>query len=88
MPNKPAAKKALRQTKTRTVKNAKEKNKIKEILKKTVKVMSATPDKTLELTKDFQQKVDKAVKAGWMKANTAARKKSRLAKALKKALKK
>jgi small subunit ribosomal protein S20 len=88
MPNKPAAKKALRQTKTRTVKNAKEKNKIKEILKKTVKVMSTTPDKTLELTKDFQQKVDKAVKAGWMKANTAARKKSRLAKALKKALKK
>jgi len=88
MPNKKAAKKDLRQTKTRTVKNAKEKNKIKEILKKTVKVMSSDSNKTLEFVKDFQQKVDKAVKAGWMKKNTAARKKSRLAKALKKALKK
>jgi len=88
MPNKKSAKKALRQTKSRTVKNNREKTKIKEVFKKTLKSDSSVSAKGNDLFKEFQQKVDKAVKAGWMKANTAARKKSRLAAALKRAAKK
>ena len=89
MPNTKSAKKALRQTKRLTVKNVSEKNKIKDLIKKTLKaVESGKADDIKDLTVKFQKAVDKAIKRGWLKKNSGNRKKSRLASKVKKVLKK
>jgi len=89
MPNKAAAKKALKQSKKLMDKNNAEKKLIKDLAKKILKAVQASQaDKISELSKKFQQAVDKAVKHGWLKKNSGVRKKSRLSAAIKKKLKK
>ena len=86
MPIKKAAIKYLRKSAKRDEKNALVKRNIKELIKKIRKATETkvAPDKMAELTKSLQKAVDRAVKSGVLKANTANRKKSRIAKAIKK----
>ncbi len=76
MPNKPAAAKALRQTKKHAAANALRKEAFKDAVKKTLKSKSA--EEALKLAIQAQKALDKAAKAGTIKKNTAARKLSRL----------
>lgn len=76
MPIKKAGFKHLRQTKKRTLANRRVKLAIKRIIKKTP---------SLEALSEAYKIIDKAVKKGVIKKNTAARKKSRLAECLIKA---
>ena len=83
-----SAKKALRQNKTRRVKNLVYINKIKKVLKE---IRSFALQKKLkearELLPKMYQALDKAAKVGIIKKNNASRKKSRLAKMIDKASK-
>lgn len=89
MPNKPAAKKSLRQAKKRTLKNFQAKKLIKDLSKKIIKAtQNSETAKVKELLRQFQKRVDKAVKVGLLKKNAGNRKKSRLAAQVKKILKK
>ena len=85
MPNTKSAKKDLRKVKKRTIKNVNEKKFLKDLIKKIIKSVEAgKTDEIKTLMVKFQQSVDKAVKSGWLKENTGNRKKSRLAKKVKK----
>ena len=89
MPNTKAARKDLRQTKRKNLKNSADKNKIKDLLKKTLKAVEAgSGEKVHKLSREFQKAVDKAVRVGWLKKNAASSKKSRLALRIKKSSKK
>lgn len=81
MPITKSAKKALRQSKRRRVRNIQKKQKVKNLLKE---VKSLISQKKIEETKSLLPKVykllDKAAKVGLIKKNTAARKKSRITK--------
>lgn len=87
MPNRKAQVKHLKQTKKRTERNSLVKRNIKEIIKRGQKAIVAgdIDKKAGELTHNLQKTVDKAVKAGILKSNTANRKKVRFAKMIKKA---
>ena len=87
MPNKKAAIKHLKQTVKRTGRNALVKRNIKEVIKQGQKaVVSGKIDKKAgELTHTLQKAIDKAVKVGILKPNTANRKKKRFAKMVTKA---
>ncbi len=87
MPNLENAKKALRVADRKKVLNDKRRRAIKETVK-SVKTIVVTDTKLakIELAKAYQA-IDKAAKRGVIKKNTAARKKSRLAAAIKKASK-
>jgi small subunit ribosomal protein S20 len=81
MPNKQAAKKYLRQSEKRALKNRLAKNKIKSQLRKCRKNIEANKIEELkENTKKAIKLIDKASQKGLLKKNTAARKKSRLMK--------
>ncbi|MBU1202570.1 30S ribosomal protein S20 [Patescibacteria group bacterium] len=86
MPNRKAQEKHLKQTKKRTERNSLVKRSIKEIIKSGQKAVAAgeIDKKAGELTHKLQKTVDKAVRAGILKANTADRKKVRFAKMIKK----
>ena len=87
MPNKQAAKKYLRKAKKLAVKNLKDKKIIKDLQKKIEKAAGVKDGGNIaELLKSYQQKVDKAIKTGWLKKNTGNRKKSRLTIRAKKSL--
>jgi len=87
MPNKQAAIKYLRKAKKLAVKNSKDKKTIKDLQKRIEKAVAAKETSRLtELMKSYQQKVDKAMKSGWLKKNTGNRKKSRLSARVKKAV--
>jgi len=83
MPITKSAKKALRQSERRKIRNLQKKEKIKKLIKQV---------KGLALGKKFEEAqkllprvykiLDKAAKTGLIKKNTAARKKSRIAKAI------
>jgi len=79
LPNIKAAEKWGRQTAKRTVANKDRKTRLKTIFKKAL----TEPD--AEFTKSVESEYDKAAKTGVIHKNKAARKKSRLAKALAKA---
>jgi len=83
MPITKSAKKALRQSLRRKVRNLQQKNKIKNLIKEVKGLIS---QKKIEEAKNLLPQVykllDKAAKTGLIKKNTAARKKSRIAKAL------
>jgi small subunit ribosomal protein S20 len=83
MPVTKSAQKALRQNLKRKARNIIYKTKIKKLLKEANSLISL---KKIEEVKNLLPKVyqilDKAVKRGVIKKNTAARKKSRIAKAL------
>ena len=78
MPNKQAAIKALRQTKTHAKLNLIRKEAFKTAIKKTIKAVSL--EEALKLAREAQKALAKAAKAGTIKKNTAARKLSRLMK--------
>ena len=78
MPNKPSAKKALRQAEKKAALNRMRKNKFKDAIKKTVK--AEKKEDALKMAREAQKALDKAAKNGVIKKNTAARKLSRLMK--------
>ncbi|QQS60302.1 30S ribosomal protein S20 [Candidatus Falkowbacteria bacterium] len=82
MPNKKSAEKELRKSIKRAVKNAKVKDTINLLTKKTKKAISASEDVAKDLLKETMTAIDKAAKTGLIKKNTRDRKKSRLHKKL------
>lgn len=76
MPNIKAAQKWMRQSEKRTTRNKDAKTRLKTIFKKAVATRDADTAKSVE------SQLDKAAKSGIIHPNKAARKKSRLAKAL------
>jgi small subunit ribosomal protein S20 len=79
LPNIKAAEKWVRQTNKRTVQNKDKKTRLKTIFKKAVTAHD------VEFAKSVESEYDKAAKTGVIHKNKAARKKSRLAKAMAKA---
>jgi small subunit ribosomal protein S20 len=76
-----SAKKALRQNKKRRVQNIRQKKAFKDIIKNIRKLALENKKKEAEkLLPKAYKAIDKAVKTGIIKKNTAARKKSRLTK--------
>jgi len=78
-----SAKKALRQNLRRRVRNRQQKEKIKKLIKQ-IRIL-VSQKKAEEARKSLPQiykLLDKAAKTGVIKKNTAARKKSRIAKAI------
>ena len=85
MPNKPSAKKAIRQSAKRNILNSARKEAIKNSVKKIKKLAQAgKKDEAKKLVAAAYQAIDKAVKRGVIKKNRANRKKSRLMKSLNK----
>lgn len=85
MPIKESAKKELRKAKKRRVLNVKRQKTMKDTLKKISKLLLAgKKDEAKKLISAAYQAIDKAAKRGVIKKNAAARKKSRLMKALNK----
>lgn len=83
MPKKPSGLKALRQTKKRTKKNRAVKYAIAKLRKTGAKAMAAKHfDEARGLVPKLIKAIDKAVKTGVLKQNTANRIKSRYTKAL------
>jgi small subunit ribosomal protein S20 len=86
MPIKTSAKKYMRVTDRKTAVNKRVKGVLKSTIKKTKEAITA---KDLKMAKEAYQiaqaAIDKAAKRGIIKKNTAARKKSRLSAAIKKA---
>jgi small subunit ribosomal protein S20 len=88
MPIKQSAKKYMRASGKRRAQNIKQKRSFREAVKKVHELAKAA--NLAEAKKDFvaaQKAIDKAAKSGIIKKNTAARKKSRLAKMINKASK-
>ena len=85
MAHKSAAIKAIRQTKKRTVRNTLVKKNIAYLKKKTLKAVNANQKESAKETYlKLVQSVDKAAKNKMISRNTAARRKSRLAKKINK----
>jgi small subunit ribosomal protein S20 len=85
MPNTKSAKKYMRKTATNTSRNNTSKRAFRNAIKKVLQLVKE--DKIDAAKKEFivaQKALDKAVKRGVIKKNTAARSKSRIAKRLKK----
>ena len=83
MPITKSAKKALRGSKKKRVFNIRRKTVLKDVVKDMQKlVKEGKKDEATKLLPKAQQAIDKAAKRGVIKKNTAARKKSRLAKSL------
>lgn len=85
MPITASAKKALRQSKRRQVRNLKRKEAFRGVLKKIKKLLSEKKaEEAKQLVPIAYKSLDKAAKTNAIKKNTASRKKSRLMKLLKK----
>ncbi|HRY52251.1 MAG TPA: 30S ribosomal protein S20 [Candidatus Portnoybacteria bacterium] len=85
MPIKESAKKELRKGARRRVLNLQRQKTMKDSLKKIKKlIVGGKKDDAKKLLSIAYQAIDKAVKRGIIKKNTAARKKSRITKALNK----
>ncbi|MDP1709681.1 MAG: 30S ribosomal protein S20 [Candidatus Komeilibacteria bacterium] len=76
MPNKPAARKALRQNKKRALLNKARKDAFRGAIKAAAKATSF--EEALKFARAAQKALDKAAKRQTIKKNTAARKLSRL----------
>jgi len=86
MPIKKSAKKYLRASKRRAAQNLKVKKTFKEAVKKLAELAKAEKiDEAKKMFPTVQKALDKAAKGNVISKNTAARKKSRLSKMLKKA---
>lgn len=84
MPIKKAAFKALRQDKKKELRNKKVKSDIGALVRKVNKAIAAKDSsKAADWLKQVIKKLDRAAQKGIVKKNTAARKKSRLSKAVK-----
>ena len=85
MPIIKSAKKALRQSKTRKVRNVQKKKKVKRVLKKIGRFLDEKKTKEAKsILPQMYKLLDKAAKTGLIKKNTAARKKSRITKLISK----
>ena len=81
MANLASSKKAIRQTKKKTARNQKKRNKINTLVKKTMKLISLGEEKlALQQLKSTYKELDKAAKNNIVHPNKAARMKSNLAK--------
>jgi small subunit ribosomal protein S20 len=80
MPNKKSAEKELRKTVKRNAANKKVANKLKDLVKTSIKQIKANDKKVKEDFTKTIKAIDKAAKKGIIKKNTASRKKSRLMK--------
>jgi len=80
MPNLKNAKKALRQSKKRQLRNKAVEDKLKKLVKDSRKSIEAKSDKAKDLVQQTIKAVDKAVQKGILKKNAGNRKKSRLMK--------
>ena len=88
MPITKSAKKAIRQSERRRIRNFEKMRKLKKLLKEVSNLISQK--KTAEvknLLPQVYKLLDKATKTGLIKKNTASRKKSRISKAIAKNLK-
>lgn len=88
MPIKKSAKKKLKQDKKRTIQNTKVKKQVKLLTKRGLEEIAAKAGDAEKTVREACKAIDKACKKGVLKANTAARKKSRLTKKLNAILKK
>jgi small subunit ribosomal protein S20 len=87
MPRTRSAKKALRQSRRRQLRNLAKKLEIRKVKKQFRKALALKNiEASREAFRKLQKLLDKAAKTGTIHKNTAARLKSRLAKALAKAL--
>ena len=85
MPIKESAKKELRKAKKRRVLNVQRQKAMKDALKNIKKlILAGKKDEAKKLLSIAYQAIDKAAKRGVIKKNNAARKKSRLMKAINK----
>lgn len=83
MPITSSAKKALRQSIKRRIKNLGSRNKLKSLLKQERALLAGkNAEGAKKLLPEVFKFLDKAAKTGLIKKNTASRRKSRLAKAL------
>jgi small subunit ribosomal protein S20 len=87
MPNAASAKKELRKSKTRQLRNSKTKNDLKDLIKKSHKAIEAKDVSAKELVAKALCALDKAAGKGVIKKNAGNRKKSRLHKKLNQAFK-
>ena len=87
MPNIKSAIKRVRITDKKTAANKIKKSEIRTVVKKTRAAVAASAEQAGELVVTAQARLDKAAAKGFIHKNTAARRKSRLAKSLKAALK-
>jgi len=78
MPHTHSAAKRLRQTKKRTARNRRWKAQVKELVKKSRKLIAAKDPATLEAVRIAISTIDRAVSKGILHRNTGARKKARL----------
>ncbi len=80
MPNTKSAKRALRRSLKRRERNKAVKSRIKTLQKKLIALAeSGDEDSLKQVWREFQKRVDKAVKTGVFHRNTGNRKKSRIA---------
>ncbi len=85
MPITKSAKKALRQSETRKIRNVQKKKKIKKTLKEIRGLLDEKKAKEAKsILPQMYKLLDKAVKTGLIKKNTAARRKSRITKLISK----
>lgn len=82
MPNLKSAKKELRKGKGRTARNEQVRQEIKKMVKGSRRAIDAKTAEAVDMVKQTIKTLDKAVKKGVIKKNTASRKKSRLQKRL------
>lgn len=80
-----SAKKALRQSLRRRVRNLQKTRKLKDLLKEVRNLISQKKvEEVKKILPNVYKQLDKAAKVGLIKKNTASRKKSRIAKAISK----
>ena len=83
MPNIKSAIKRVAVAEKKTIANKFKKSEIRTVVKKTRAAVAASAEQAGELVVAAQARLDKAAAKGFIHKNTAARRKSRLAKALK-----
>lgn len=79
MANTKSAKKSIKVNERRRVRNQAVRSSVKTAVKKTVEAIKTTPQEADKVARDAYSVIDKAAVSGIMHKNTAARKKSRLA---------
>lgn len=82
MPKTKSAKKALRKSQKRRLRNLERKEKIKSKIKEFLALVKEKKPEAKDMLSEIYKLLDKAVKVGLIKKNTAARKKSKLARLL------
>ncbi len=82
MPNIQSAKKELRKSIKRAMRNAEVKDRINRLTKQTKKAIASSEATAADLLRQTAKALDKAAKKGLIKKNAASRKKSRLHKKL------